>query len=199
VINTAAYLRVSTEQQTYDNQFPAILDYCKANWWAEPVVYAENESAWRVGHQKELSRLLYDIRSGKRKFDYLIVFALDRLSRQGPLAVLDLINNFKNYGVKVISIKEPFTNLPFGFDNVVYSFIAWASQYESERKSQNTKAGLVRTMIIGKTKAGKPITKLGRPAGSKDKRQRKTTGREKQPAIIYGMQIKGRKILFVKF
>ncbi|MDD5338194.1 MAG: recombinase family protein [Dehalococcoidales bacterium] len=175
-MNVAAYLRVSTGEQTYENQLPAILEYCKARDWPEPVVYAENDSAWKAGHQKELGRLLYDLKSGKRKFDYLVVFALDRLSRQGPLTVLSLMDAFKSYGCKVVSIKEPFTNLPYGFDDVVYSLISWAAKYESDRKSQNTRAGLARTLAAGVTKAGKPITKLGRPPGSRDRKPRRNTG-----------------------
>jgi DNA invertase Pin-like site-specific DNA recombinase len=176
MISTAAYIRVSTDQQTTANQLPAILAYCRAQGWPEPVIYSENESAWKAGHQKELGRLLNDLSSGKRKFEYLIVFALDRLSRQGPYHVLEMINTFKAYGVKVISIQEPFTNLPYGFGDVLYAFLAWAAKVESERKSTNTRAGLARTLAAGKTKAGKPFLKMGRPAGSKDKTPRKRAG-----------------------
>ena len=37
----------------------------------------------------------------RRKFDTLLVWALDRLSREGPLAILTLVNRLKICGVKV--------------------------------------------------------------------------------------------------
>jgi DNA invertase Pin-like site-specific DNA recombinase len=142
------------------------------NWWKST---AENESAWKAGHQHELSRLLSDIRGGRRKFDVVLVFALDRLSRLGPLAVLTLIDTFKSYGVKVESVNEPFTSLPYGFDSVIYSFLAWVAKYESDRKSQNTRAGLIRARAEGK--------RLGRPPGKKDGKPR----RKKRPVVFkYG-------------
>jgi DNA invertase Pin-like site-specific DNA recombinase len=180
--NIAAYLRVSTKEQETDNQLPAVIAWAEAHGYNKEcvVLYKENESGWRAGHQHELAQLLNDIRRGKRKYDYLVTFALDRLSRQGPAAILNLINELKNYSVKVVSISEPFTDLPFGFDDVLYSFLAWAAKYESDRKSQNTKAGLARTLSAGVTKAGKPIEKLGRPTGSKDKQPRR-----KKRAVIF--------------
>ena len=72
-------------------------------------IYAENESAWRNGHQKELARLLGDLRSGRRKFDILLVWSLDRLSRQGIGAILQLISTFETHDCQVISIQESWT------------------------------------------------------------------------------------------
>jgi putative DNA-invertase from lambdoid prophage Rac len=183
MVKCAVYLRVSTSKQTFENQLPQLMERARSRGYEVMEVYSESESAWKDGHQKELSRLLADIRSGRRKYDVVLVWALDRLSRQGPLAVLTLIDTFKTYGVKVETVQEPFTALPYGFDSVVYSFLAWVAKYESDRKSERTKAGLERVLKTGVTKAGKPITKLGRPVGSRDKKKR----RKKRPVIFkYG-------------
>lgn len=174
-MKAAAYLRVSTNEQTTDNQLPAIESYAASQGYELVEIYCENESAWKVGHQHELSRLLSDIRNGRRRYDILLVFALDRLSRLGSLAVLTLMDTFRNYGVKVESVKEPFTSLPYGFDSVIYSFLAWVAKYESDRKSQNTRAGLERARANG--------VRLGRPPGKKDRKPR----RKKRPVVFkYG-------------
>ena len=104
----ACYLMVSTKKQETDNQLPAIVAWCEAHGYNEPrrELYEENESAWTAGHQKELARLLSDLRTGKRRYDYLVVWALDRLSRQGIGATLQLINSFEALGCKVVSIQE---------------------------------------------------------------------------------------------
>lgn len=170
----ALYLRVSTEDQTVDNQRPALEVYCQSRGWEIAGTYSENESAWRNGHQAELARLLADLRNGRR-YDVLLVWSLDRLSRLGPLAVLTLIDTLRHYGVKVESVQEPFTNLPYGFDTVVYSFLAWVAKYESDRRSERTRAGLDRVRRQGKV--------LGRPKGSKDSKPR----RKKRSVVLrYG-------------
>jgi len=165
-MRTAAYLRVSTNDQTVDNQLPAILDYCKAHWWLEPEIYRENESAWRAGHQQELARLLNDLRTGKRKYDYLVVWSLDRLSRQGIGALLQLVNTFEIYGCKVVSMQESWVAESGQMRELFIAMAAWAAKFESDRRSERTLAGMARAKA-----AGKPIGKRG-----KDNGKRKRTG-----------------------
>lgn len=169
-MNVAAYLRVSTNEQTVDNQLPAIEAYCNNRGWQLEGVYAESESAWRNGHQKELSKLLADLRSGRRHYDCLLVWALDRLSRQGIGALLQLINTFEIYGCHIISVNESWTHPEAGpMREMFIAMSAWAAKFESDRRSERTLAGLERAKREGKT--------LGRPVGSKDKNgKRKRTG-----------------------
>lgn len=171
-MKAALYLRVSTTSQEPDNQLPALESYCREHGFEIVGTYTEQASAWSAGHQRELGRLLDDVRSGKRRYEVLLVFALDRLSRQGPAAILNLIAELKNYGVKVISLKEDFTGLPYGFSDVLYSFLAWSAKYESDRKSQNTRAGLERARAAGSI--------LGRPKGKKDTKKR----HKKRPVVF---------------
>ena len=77
------YLRVSTTEQNVDNQLPALEAYADSRGWQIVEVYRENESAWKSGHQKELARLLADCRNGRHRVDVVLVWALDRLSREG--------------------------------------------------------------------------------------------------------------------
>ena len=160
----AAYLRVSTDEQTTDNQLPAIKDYCKSHWWPDPEVYQENESAWKSGHQAELARLLRELRTGRRRYDYLVVYALDRLTRGGIRAIFPLLDAFEGQNCKVVSVSEGWIPDTGALRDVFISFVSWAAQYESTRKSQNTKAGLERARLNGHFP--------GRPKGSKDKVKR---------------------------
>ena len=161
-MKVAIYARVSTEEQTVDNQtadFELWLKSHNVNS-ADATYYSENETAWKAGHQKELSRLLNDMRSGQRKYDVVLVWALDRLSRQGIAAILHLINSFKLCGARISSIKESFLDVDSSFNEVFIAFIAWAAKYESDRKSERVKAAHARLRAEGKH--------LGRPMGSKD-------------------------------
>ena len=148
----AAYIRVSTEQQTADNQLPAIEALCQARSWQLVHVYSENESAWKSGHQAELAHLLEDARKGQ--FQIVVCWALDRLSRQGALAILQLVDRFKRYGVRVISYQESWTETPPEFAEVLYAMIGWVAQMESKRQSERVKAGLARANAESKGKRG---------------------------------------------
>jgi len=167
-MKAALYLRVSTTEQNVDNQLPALEAYADSRGWQIVEVYQENESAWKSGHQKELARLLADCRNGRHRVDVVLVWALDRLSREGAAAILNLVNTFKAYGVRVISYQESWTEAPGAIGEVLYAIAGWVAKMESERRSERTKAGLARAIAGGK--------RLGRPAGSKDGGKRKRTG-----------------------
>jgi len=156
------YSRVSTEEQTTANQVDVLSAWAKQREFSLMEIYQEQESAWRGGHQRELSRLVDDAR--RRKFDTVLVWALDRLSREGPLAILTLVNRLKICGVKVISYQESWTEAPGELGELLYALSGWVARMESQRRSERTKAGLARLVARGK--------KLGRPLGSKDKRKR---------------------------
>jgi DNA invertase Pin-like site-specific DNA recombinase len=147
-------------------------------------IYTENESAWQQGHQRELARLLRELRTGRRRYDYLIVFALDRLTRGGIRAIFPLLDSFESLGCKVVSIKENWIPESGALRDVFISMVSWAAEYESERKSQNTKAGLDRARVAGKT--------LGRPVGKKDKvkrlKKRPVIYRHNNPRVKVGVE-----------
>ena len=157
------YSRVSTGEQDTTNQTAALIDWAKRRGFEVAGIYQEEESAWKAGHQRELSRLL-DYAS-KRRFDAVLVWALDRLSREGPLAILTLVNRLKICGVKVLSYQESWTEAPGELAELLYALTGWVARMESQRRSERTKAGLARVKAQGK--------RLGRPTGSKDRKKRR--------------------------
>jgi len=157
------YSRTSTTDQNPVNQSIVLTDWASQRGYEVMGVYSETESAWKAGHQKELSHLLEYAR--KRRFEAVLVWALDRLSREGPLAILTFVNRLKSYGVKVLSYQESWTEAPGELGELLYAIAGWVAKMESQRRSERTKAGLARAIRAGKM--------LGRPKGSKDKRKRK--------------------------
>lgn len=162
-MRAAIYLRVSTDEQDNDNQAGALYKLASDRGFEIIECYKEESSAWRAGHQKELARLLREAR--KRKFDVVLVWALDRLSRQGALAILTIVQRLKLSGVKVLSYQESWTEAAGELAELLYAITGWVAKMESERRSARTKAGLEKCKALGK--------RLGRPAGAKDKRKRK--------------------------
>lgn len=127
------------------------------------TTYSEAESAWKAGHQNELAQLIRDAR--RRKFEVVLVWALDRLSREGPLAILSLVNRLNLYGVNVISYQESWTEAPGYLRELLLAITGWVAQMESQRRSERTKAGMERARRQGK--------RIGRPPGSKDRCKRR--------------------------
>lgn len=170
-MRTAVYLRVSTDSQTTDNQKPDIEAYLKShNIPAEDVTYySENETSWRQGHQSDLARLKEDIRSGKRKYDLFLIWAFDRVCRQGGIAMIREWEFFMRHGLKVVSIKEPISDMPVEFIPVLLSIFGMIAKMESQRKSERVKAGIAR-------KAKQENWTPGRQKGAKDNGKRRTRG-----------------------
>jgi putative DNA-invertase from lambdoid prophage Rac len=160
---TCIYSRVSTGQQETENQIMVLTSWADQRGFEVVKVYQEEESAWRNGHQRELATLIADARKGR--FQMVLVWALDRLSREGALAILSLVQKLSTCGVKVLSYQESWTEAPGEVAELLYALTGWVARMESQRRSERTKAGLARVKAQGKC--------LGRPLGSKDRRKRK--------------------------
>ena len=152
-MHVAIYLRVSTNEQSTENQLPVLEQLCRHRGWTVAEVYQEHGSAWHSGHQPELAGLIKEARLGK--FDILLCWALDRLSREGALAILRLVDKLKHYGVRVVSYQEGWTEAPGELAEVFYSLTGWVARMESQRRSERVKAGLERARRDGTGKRGK--------------------------------------------
>jgi len=168
-MRAAIYLRCSTSEQDTTNQLAPLEKLAAIRDWEIGAIYRENESAWRANHQPELARLLQD--AAGRKYEIVLVFALDRLTRQGSASILNLVNTFAVYGCKVISYNESWTEAPGIAGEIMLAIAGWTAKMESDRKSQNTKAGLAKAQTNGG----------GRRGPDKKKRKRRWL---KRPAFL---------------
>ena len=165
----AVYLRVSDpgSGQTVENQRPPLEALAVARGYEIVHVYEDGESAWKGGGRPALLEALEDARRGR--YQVLLVWSLDRLSREGIASMLELLNTFTKYGVKVISLQESWTEVDGDLRDLLISIVAWVARMESQRRSERTKAGMDRVRRQGKT--------IGRPKGKQDSgnttRQRK--------------------------
>jgi DNA invertase Pin-like site-specific DNA recombinase len=163
-VRSVFYLRVSTKEQDYKNQLKPLQDFASGRKWENVRVYAESESAWKHGQQHELDALRAAARFGE--FDILLIWALDRLTRGGPAAILNLVAEFKRYGVKIVSYQESWTETLDAETLPLFLAIAgWLAEMESKRRSERILAAAERTKELGVTAKGK---KWGRPPGRKD-------------------------------
>lgn len=163
----ALWLRVSDpDVQTVENQRPSLEALVQRREWQVARVFEVGASAYKGAHLKALGELYNGARRGE--YQVVVVWALDRLSREGPLPILELIHRLARYGCQVVSLQEPWTEYPTEIMDVLLSFTGWVAQQESKRRSERTKAGMARARAEGKA--------IGRPKGSKDGKRRSRRG-----------------------
>jgi DNA invertase Pin-like site-specific DNA recombinase len=94
--------------------------------------------------------------ASQRKFDLLLFWKLDRLSREGVRKTLVHLTRLDSYGVAWRSFMEPFFDSCGIMRDVVISIMATLAEQERIAISERTKAGLQRAKRAGR--------KLGRRA-----------------------------------
>jgi putative DNA-invertase from lambdoid prophage Rac len=149
----AIWARVSTSEQEVSNQVAELYELAARRGWTVVEIYAATASAWRGDHRRELDRVISDARGGK--FDVLLVWALDRLSREGPLETLQIVDRLARAGVQVVSLQEPWTEATGELRDLMLALVGWVARFESRRRSERTRAGMERARAEGK--------RIGRP------------------------------------
>jgi len=97
----------------------------------------------------------------RRKYDVLLFWSLDRLSRQGVLPTLLLLNELTQYGVKYRNLQEQWIDSLGAFSDAVVGILATVANFEAERLSSRVRSGLARARVEGKV--------LGRPRAVLDR------------------------------
>ena len=130
--------------------------------------YTVSESAWNGGkdggeYRRTLKQALDDAHPGK--FSVLIVWALDRITREGAEGALRIIRQFRERGCTVVSVKESWLNGSPEIQDVLVAFAGWMAQQESARRSERIRAGLERRRAEGQA--------VGRQPGAADRKPRR--------------------------
>jgi len=166
----ALYQRVSTIDQSTDNQKVRLIEYANQHGY-DYDIYDEVESTRRTRPVKQA--LLQKLRNGE--YAGCIVYKIDRWARSSTELILE-IKELVDKDIAFISISD---NLDFSSatGRLHFQILAIFAEFERSLISERTKIAL-------KRKAASFT--LGRPKGSKDKKPRRKSGyilrhaREKQ-------------------
>jgi len=136
VIPAAAWFRVSTGHQTAANQVPDVERFAAHRGYEIGLRYELSDTAWKNGGGKDYQRTLKQALAGAHagKFKVLIVWALDRVVRDdegGAEAALRIIRRFRQAGVTVVSVQEPWLNGAGKVQDVLVAFAGWVAERES--------------------------------------------------------------------
>lgn len=167
-MKTVLYLRCSTNEtkQDVENQRQPLLKLVEAMGYEVSGEYVDYASGGN-SNRPEFQRMLKD--AERREFDVILIWALDRFSREGISNTLSYLERIKRSGVILKSLQDSWLDTSDkGMSELLLAIFSWVAKQERERISERVRAGLERTKSNG--------TRLGRPAGSKDKGRRRTSG-----------------------
>jgi DNA invertase Pin-like site-specific DNA recombinase len=152
-MNCGIYVRVSTGKQETDNQLDQLRKFALSQGWIVVAVYADQLTG-KNSDRDQFQRMFED--ASKRKFDVLLFWSLDRLSREGALETLQHLNRLTSYGIQWRSLTEQYLDSTGIFREAVISILAVVAKQERVRLSERTLAGLERARKQGKVLGRRP-------------------------------------------
>ena len=145
----AIYARTSTDdgRQELTNQTRELEVYAERMGWTVTATYLDQISGRKVTRpQFELA--MEDAR--RRRYDVLLFWSLDRISRRGALDTLLTLDKLTEYGVKYRSLQEQWIDSLGAFSEAIIGLLATVARFEAERLSARVRSGLARAVAEGK-------------------------------------------------
>src|SRR5207253_2066243 len=157
-MKTAIYARVSTKDKGQDteNQLVQLREFAAKQDWQITREYVDRDTGSK-SDREEFQAMFAD--GSRRKFDLLLFWSLDRLSREGVLETLQHLNRLTSYGVGYRSFTEQYFDSCGMFKDAVISILATIAKQERVRLSERTKAGLAIARSKGR-QIGRPRLKV---------------------------------------
>jgi DNA invertase Pin-like site-specific DNA recombinase len=142
-MRVALYARVSTHDKDQNPENQLLLLRREAERAGDTIIkeYVDQESGG-TSKRKAFQTLMRD--AGKRQFDLVRVFALDRFSSEGIEAVFEHTATLEQAGVMFWSYCEPMLNTTGPMAPLYKAIIAWAAGYRNQRHSENVRLGQAR-------------------------------------------------------
>jgi len=169
-VKIGIYCRVSkAEGQDPMNQINPLRDYASALNGEIVMEYIDCASGSGNADRRSFLKMLEDSGSVENRFDLLLIWSLDRFSREGIPNTLAYLQRLERNGVAVKSLQESWLDTrDEGLGQLLIAIFSWVAAQERKRIVERTEAGLAKARKNGKT--------LGRPKGSRDKKRRKRSG-----------------------
>jgi DNA invertase Pin-like site-specific DNA recombinase len=140
-MKVAIYARVSTKDKGQDteNQLSQLREFASRQHWQITREYVDRETGCK-SDREQFQQMFAD--ASKRRFDLLLFWSLDRLSREGVLETLQHLSRLTSNGVGYKSFTEQYFDSCGIFKDAVISILATIAKQERVRLSERTKAGL---------------------------------------------------------
>ena len=153
-MKVAVYARVSTHDQTAENQLLELRRYVAARGWSA-VEYVDQGVSGAKDRRPALDQLVADVR--RHRVEAVVCWRLDRLGRNLRHLVM-LLDDWQSRGIAFVTLGEGIdTSTPAG--RLVAGVLGSIAEFERARIQERIMAGLARARAQGK--------RLGRPRKTK--------------------------------
>jgi DNA invertase Pin-like site-specific DNA recombinase len=128
-MRAALYTRVSTRDkgQETTNQFAQLREFCVAQGWPIVAEYEDHESGGKADRE-QFRAMMTD--ASRRRFDVVVVWALDRFTREGVRETFDHIDHLNSYGVQFVSFTEAHFRTTGPTGELMIAVAAWIAKQE---------------------------------------------------------------------
>ena len=146
------YSRISKDSSDNTNQLIILREYCKKMDYTVYKEYVDIVSGAKE-NRPQFQEMMKD--ASKRKFDMVLFFALDRLTREGTRKTIQYLQLLDDYNVSYKSYTEQYIDSSGIFKDVLIALLSTLAQQERVRISERVKAGLERSKRMGRV-GGRP-------------------------------------------
>ena len=151
-MNAIIYVRVSTTEQaefgySLKAQEQLCREYAQRNNYNVSKVFIEKGESAKTTNRTELKNLLSYIKVIKNKVNALIIYKIDRLSRDmfDSLTIRLMLKQLK---IELKSVTEPFDDSPHGI--FIANFFSSMAQLNNDVRSERTKLGMAEAIKEGR-------------------------------------------------
>lgn len=161
-MRVALYARVSTDEQSCENQLVELRRYSAARGW-EPREYIDHAQSGSKDRRPALDAMVADAK--RRRFDAVVAWRLDRLGRNLK-HLITLIEEMQALGIAFVSLGEGIdATTPAG--KLQLHILAAIAEFERARIQERVRAGLARARAQGK-RLGRPPKRTRNELGVRD-------------------------------
>jgi len=154
----AIYARVSTKDQSAENQLIELRRFCTSHAYEIVDEYVDVVSGSKAeADRPNFKRMMND--AYQHRFEMLLFWSLDRFSREGTVKSIHYLDQLESYGVTFRSLTEQYIDSSGMFKHVIISLLSTLAKQEKVRHLERVNAGIARAKVKG-TKSGQPF---GRP------------------------------------
>lgn len=159
-MKVAIYARVSKEGMDAQNQIESLTNMANALQYEIVKEYIDIASGGSY-NRPQFQKMLED--ASRHEFDLILVWALDRFSREGIHNTFAYLKKLERSNVALKSLQESWLDTSDkGMGQLLIAIFSWVAEQERKRISERTKEGLKKAKNVGKR--------------GKDKKPRKRTG-----------------------
>lgn len=149
-----AYIRVSTDTQTVENQQIVINEWARLKGVTIDRWISDVKSGTLMPKKRKLGKLLQDVKSG----DIIVCTELSRLGRSMTM-IFNILEELQSREIGVVAVKEGYELTNTLVAKVLAFAFSISAEIERQMISERTKAGLQRARAAGK--------RIGRMPGQK--------------------------------